>query len=48
MVRRFGMVRIPGDVELGLDTARSDDLNDLEGVGSSGGKHTLNKKGLAQ
>ena len=35
-----------GDAELGLDTARSDDLNDLEGVGSSGDKHTLNKEGL--
>ena len=34
------------DVELGLDTAQSDDLNDFEGVGSSGGKHTLNKEGL--
>ena len=34
------------DVELRLDTTRSDDLNDLEGVGSSGDKHTLNKEGL--
>ena len=30
------------DVELGLDTARGDGLNDLEGVGVGGGEHTNN------
>ena len=34
------------DVELGLDTTRSDELGDLEGVGVGGGEHTRQQKGL--
>ena len=36
------------DVELGLDTTRSDDLEILRVLGSGGGKHTSKRKGLAQ
>ena len=34
------------DVELGLDTTRSDELGDLEGVGDGGEEHTSKRKGL--
>ena len=34
------------DVELGLDTTRSDELGDLEGVGVGGGEHTRQQMGL--
>ena len=43
----LGPVLVP-DVELGLDTTRSDELGDLEDVGGvGGGEHTRQQKGLA-
>ena len=33
-------------MELGLDTTRSDELGDLEGVGDGGEEHTSKRKGL--
>ena len=35
-----------GDVELGVDMTRSDELGDLEGVGDGGEEHTSKRKGL--
>lgn len=37
---------VVGDVELGLNTTRSNELGDLEGVGVSGGEHTRQYEGL--